>query len=249
MSHEISQLDIADRQLLPKQKVNIWTEIGEAEITYTIFGKAKVRIIHEHDKLRRNILLSTLGIALLSAIFWQGWVAFQQREAEQYAESLLPHGPSIEVLEPAPLPGYALQSPTLQPVKSNPRTPLQTSFSNPMNNQISSKPTQVGLKPADKTTIKPATQQPLIAINPQSASAATNTLSTNIQVENPPLRKPLPARIGAISSVANAKVVPSAASGIAVVSQPVAPLVKENTLMPTPTADKPLAVPSNVQSK
>jgi hypothetical protein len=249
MSHEISQLDISDRQLLPKQSVNIWTEIGEAEISYTIFGKAKVRIIHEHDKLRRTLLLSAIGVAVMSAIIWQGWVAYQQSEAEQSAESLAPQRPSIEVIEPAPLPGYSSHSPTSQPVKSSPRIPLPTDVTNQMNNLGSSMQAQTGLKPAEKTPLKAAAQQPLLVINPQSPSVAPNAIPPNPQVENSALRKPLPSRLGATSSVANATVVPFAASGAAVVSTPVTPMAKENNLLPSAAGDKQLATPINVQSK
>jgi len=63
MSHEINQLDIPDRQLqasTAQSKASTWTDIGEAQITYTIFGKAKVRIIRKHDNARRTFLLTGL---------------------------------------------------------------------------------------------------------------------------------------------------------------------------------------------
>ncbi len=59
MSHEINQLDIPDRQLqasTAQSKASTWTDIGEAQITYTIFGKAKVRIIRKHDNVPSHIL-------------------------------------------------------------------------------------------------------------------------------------------------------------------------------------------------
>ena len=56
MWHEISQYDIPDRQLLAakaQSSVGRRKDIGEAVITHTIFGKARVRIIREQDKIRR----------------------------------------------------------------------------------------------------------------------------------------------------------------------------------------------------
>ena len=49
MGHEISQLDIQDRQLLAtnaQSRAATWTEIGEAEITHTIFPKHAFRPDH-----------------------------------------------------------------------------------------------------------------------------------------------------------------------------------------------------------
>jgi hypothetical protein len=48
MGHEISQFDIQDRQLLagnPRPRAGIVTNLGEAKITRTIFGRAKVRVV------------------------------------------------------------------------------------------------------------------------------------------------------------------------------------------------------------
>lgn len=48
-----SQLDSVDRQKLlqdtPHQESE-WTEIGRAEVTLTLFGKAKVHVIRKHEQ-------------------------------------------------------------------------------------------------------------------------------------------------------------------------------------------------------
>ena len=83
MVHEISQFDIPDRQLLAGNKqpgLEILTDIGEAKITRTIFGGARVRVVRERDKKRRAWLLSALAVMALSAGAWQGWVALQRSE-------------------------------------------------------------------------------------------------------------------------------------------------------------------------
>src|SRR5512138_155268 len=76
--HEMSQLDIPDRQLRTTSahpRVSISREIGEATITHTIFGKAKVRIVRKHDRFRRGLELIVL--VLLAVAAWQMWLASQ----------------------------------------------------------------------------------------------------------------------------------------------------------------------------
>ena len=249
MSYEISRLDIADRQLLAKPNVSIWTDIGEAEITYTFFGKARVRIIHKHDKIRRTILLSTIGVVVVIAVIWQGWVAFQQNESLQSAESVTPQRPSIEVIEPAPLPVYTLHSATPQPVKNKPRAPLPTEVGQPTNSQNSATQTPLGLKPADKMVAKPVTQQPSITIKPQSAPVATNTFAPNNQIDKPLARRPLPSMQTVGTAVAATPAAATAASSPAAVTPHVAPLLKDSGSTPLRAGDKLLADPINMQGK
>lgn len=108
MSHDNSQLDISDRQLLPPASPSVWTEIGEAEITHNIFGRARVRIIRKHDNARRALWL--VAIVAIAAIAWQGWIAFRPVDSSQSADSL-PHASMDEhemarpfLPEPAPAP-------------------------------------------------------------------------------------------------------------------------------------------------
>ena len=84
MNHEISELDIPDRQLLASNtRPNIWTEIGEAQITHTIFGRAKVRIVRKKDN--RRLIFWVLGVAVLAiaGVAWQGLFTSQQPEEVQ----------------------------------------------------------------------------------------------------------------------------------------------------------------------
>lgn len=103
MSHEIGQLDIPDPRLRTSSassRAGLWTEIGEAQVTHTLFGRAKVRIIRKHDKLRRALWL-TAAVAVLAVTAWQTWLATQQAAAPQSAESALPSG--ANAIEGAPL--------------------------------------------------------------------------------------------------------------------------------------------------
>lgn len=126
MSHENSPLDISDRQLLPPASPSVWTEIGEAEITHNIFGRAKVRIIRKHDNARRALWL--VAIVAVAAIAWQGWLAFRPVDSSQSADSL-PHASMDEretarpfQPEPAPAPATVVAP----PMESLPAVPAQT---------------------------------------------------------------------------------------------------------------------------
>ena len=79
MGHEISQFDIADRQLLAgSAHAFMRSDIGEAKITRNIFGKAKIRVIREKDKILRAWLLAALAVVAIAVAAWQGWIALQQ---------------------------------------------------------------------------------------------------------------------------------------------------------------------------
>jgi hypothetical protein len=73
-------------------------EIGEAQIVHTIFGKAKVRIIRKHDKMRRTLWWAGVaGAAAIAAVVWQqGWFAPQQAESLQSAEALPAASPEAQ---------------------------------------------------------------------------------------------------------------------------------------------------------
>jgi hypothetical protein len=177
MSHEINQLDIPDRQLqasTSQSKASTWTDIGEAQITYTIFGKAKVRIIRKHDNARRTFLLTGTAVMVLAALAWQVWFTSQQTEPQQSADpaSTL----SASELESAPSP-----------------TEL---------NQHSVPQQLTDLNGTGQLSEKPVTARPLIASKPQTAPHAANdstsTNQTGMQqpvastVATPPATRPVP---------------------------------------------------------
>ena len=79
MGHEISQFDIPDRQLMAGSgRPGMWSDIGEAKITHSIFGGARVRVIRERDKVVRAWLLAVLAAIVLAVAAWQGWILLQQ---------------------------------------------------------------------------------------------------------------------------------------------------------------------------
>jgi FtsZ-interacting cell division protein ZipA len=89
MNNETGQLDIADRLMIAtdaQAKPSEWTEIGQAEIIHTIFGKAKVRVIRKNQKIRRIFII--LATVALLALVWEGWILFKQYETAKRNESL-----------------------------------------------------------------------------------------------------------------------------------------------------------------
>ncbi|MBI4808890.1 MAG: hypothetical protein HY799_08095 [Nitrosomonadales bacterium] len=167
MSDQYNQPDIQDRQLLPaRPKVSISKEIGEAVITETIFGKAKVRIIRKNDKFHRAMwLLALVGVGIVAAATWQGWVASQRSEA--VPEVVPAVTPGADVAEAAPA-SQAEAWPTLE--SAQPVLPSQTAIVNPMAVQQSSAPVAV-------TPVKPTLAPRPVTVKPQSATQPTGILA------------------------------------------------------------------------
>jgi hypothetical protein len=265
MSHENSELDIADRQLLPtgtRPRVSMSREIGEAVITHTIFGKAKVRIIRKNDDSRRALWLTALafaGVTLTSAAIWQGWFSSPQIEPIQNADSLAPV--SAEVPASAPVASQpenvvGASSPTL----SEPAALALTGANNPEVGKINAPQPTLTMKGVEHKTAKPVlaqpkpvAAQPLIANKPQTAPLATN---------NPPMEqadKPQPGRQAAANqlpakqamtpALATPHAMKPAASSPAVTAPQSALLVKEDPSNQIPIGDRQLADPINAHSK
>lgn len=85
---ELSGIQLRESRTQPR--VSMSREIGEAQIVHTIFGKAKVRIIRKHDKMRRALWWAgAAGAAAIAAVVWQqGWFVPQQTETQQSADAV-----------------------------------------------------------------------------------------------------------------------------------------------------------------
>ena len=160
MGREIGQFYIPDRNLQEsssRPNVNVWTDIGEAKINQTIFGKAKVSVIRKQDKKRRAWLWVMLALTAIAAASWQGWVTYQLRLRAAPPPSL---SESIKVSPPVfqsvnsplvaapPTPQVKPRMPPLLSPNSLPASP--TKNTNPAKNQI---PIQQPLK---STVVTPA---------------------------------------------------------------------------------------------
>ena len=222
MTYEISQLDVPDRQLLPtgaRARTSLSTEIGEAVVTHTIFGRAKVRIIRKHDKMRRTLWLTALlGVTVAAAAAWQGWMAAQQTEPVQSTEPAPALSTNAQESVPVPQPEYLAQPSAVPTVESKPVTPPQAGTNDA---QISQKPAPLGengipaRNPVD-------TQQP-----PKPAQA-----KQPVTVAKPRVVQP---------------VTQPAASSPAAVTTLAVPFAKEDAPVPAPAGNKQAADPVNAQ--
>ncbi len=179
MGHEISQFDIPDRQMMSSSaQARMWSDIGEAKITRTIFGRAKVRVIREKDKVIRTWLIAALVVTVLGVAAWQGWVALQQSK-------LLADTPPLSER-------ISVSAPVFHPEIINPATPrsasrgkseslIQSEIDSMLSNPNARPPRPTSSNSAEPMTAKPVTAQPLIADKPQAAPLAANNGTSTTQ--------------------------------------------------------------------
>lgn len=242
MVHEISQFDIPVRQLLAtnaQPRVCMGTDIGEARITRTIFGRAKVRVILERDKKRRAWLLTMLAVTALAAAAWQGWIAWQQMQSAAPPLSL---SERIRVSAPVFQSEVISPSATPQSVRDRQRTPTQIIIDN-MTTRREPAPQQP--KPAVQMAIQPFTPPSLTAGNaltakPQAPLATNNNVQKNQTVVQHPTKPPTPTQ-------------PAAPTTQPITSKPaadvplVAPTIKEGASTLSPAGNSQPSGSVNVQ--
>lgn len=177
MEREARKNDIPGRQLLvtsAQPGAGMWKDLGEAKITHSIFGRAKVRIVREQDKIRRALLLTALAVMAIAAAVWQGWGAMQQTEP-------LPATPvraKVQVSAPAFQPEYFTPSATLPSVSIKPEAPSQTEINKP-DSQKNSPQQSLGLKASEQIDVTPVAAKPLKASKRAASLAANNNSSKN----------------------------------------------------------------------
>ncbi len=253
MSDPISQPDIADRQLLVNApRVGTWTEIGQAEVTYTIFGKAKVRIIRKNDKARRTrMLLVALAGAILAVAAWQGWVATRQTEPVQA-------GPELSQTATVPVQAApATQPENIAPVQSavepRPITVPAAAMSKPAINQKPAIPQQqpAALVADEQAVAKPApARRPKAATQGEAVAAESGTPKapaekTSLSRATPPSQPAVPA----VATPPSVKTVERPAASNAAAASPTVPSTKEAAPTVSPAGERQPATPVNMQSK
>jgi hypothetical protein len=186
MSHEIGQLDIPDPRLRTSSassRASVWTEIGEAQVTHTLFGRARVRIIRKHDKIRRALWLTAMAAAAALAVTaWQSWLAAQQPAAPQSVESAPSfeakaiEGATVTQLEAvsAPAAEPAAQSARLAPAPAAPVPGSVTRQAQALNGGAERTPAKpvVPLATGNIAAKTPAATQPPVRPVPAKAPAA-----------------------------------------------------------------------------
>jgi hypothetical protein len=237
MVHEISQFDIPDRQLLASNKqpgLEILTDIGEARITRTIFGRAKVRVVRERDKKRRTWLLSVLAVMVLSAAAWQGWVALQRSEL---LVAQAPLSERIKVSAPVFNQEDAIPSDNTSSSKKKQRTPTQILLDS-MATHRPPEPQQMIDKAPGQNAAKPAAVQASAAGKPVKALAANNSPAdtqpekNQADLQHPP-GMPAPVHPVAPAAAASPDTQPKADKAAAA-APPADSIIREDTLPLSP---------------
>jgi len=227
MGHEISQFDIPDCQLLAtnsQPRVSFMSDIGEAKITHTIFGRAKVRVIREQDRKRRAWMLTVLVVTAIAAAAWQGWTIFQQM---QYVAPPVPLSERIQVSAPVFRPAHIAPDP--QPSGRKSESLIQTEIDGLLSGPLPRHP------PGWKPTARPVRSEPLIANKPQTTPVATiNNASIN-QTYRQQTLKPSAAIQPVAATVAT---IPQHAANIPAAVVPLAnPLAKRDASTPSPAGN------------
>jgi hypothetical protein len=165
MGHEISQFDIHDRQLMagiPQPKAAIVTDLGEAKITRTFFGRARVRVVREQDRKRRAWLLAILTVTATAAAAWQGWIIFQKM---QYVAPPVPLSERIQVSAPVFQPAHIAPDP--HPSRRKSESLIQTEIDGLLSGPLPRHPP--GWKPPEK----PVAAKPTMATQSQAPTQST----------------------------------------------------------------------------
>jgi hypothetical protein len=182
MSHNSGQLDISERLTMASNsqpKASEWTEIGQVEVIHTIFGKAKVRIIRKHDKMRRLIfLVASVAVVI---VLWEGWILFQRYVPVQniysYFHSSSDDNMSFAVSPPDKMPA----SDSTRMMKSQNKTNSENVTDTP-DDVLKDKPAQPQINiSSGKIAGQPIAQRPLTNVKPPLAPhAASNVAPTNV---------------------------------------------------------------------
>ena len=79
-------------------KAHVWTDIGDAEVEYSIFGNAKGRVYRQKDEVRGALRWTLLAMSLVIGAVWLISDASRQPEIVRVA----PPKPAVEIAKPEP---------------------------------------------------------------------------------------------------------------------------------------------------
>jgi hypothetical protein len=224
MGYEISQFDILNRQLMagnPQPKANIVSDIGEAKVTRTIFGRAKVRVIRGQDRKRRTWLLTLLVVIAFAAAAWQGWVIFQRVENKP---PQAPLSERISVSPPVFRPAHIAPDP--HPSRQKSISLIQSEINSMLSGPLPRHP------PGWVPPAKPGTA-PLAANKPQTTPAAATSSASANQTKGQQALKPSaaiqPAAATVVKTPQHTATTPQPAAKIPAAAVPLAgPLAKRD---------------------
>jgi hypothetical protein len=185
MSQEIGPLTLSERQLLmdTQTKASEWTEIGEAKITTTIFGTAKICIVRKHDKIRGAMFwLALLVTAVLAWVVWETLHPAEPPQRIEFAPPITANGETNVQFSPLVVVPVSAVSPTVKAApqlsdiqKKTEPLAVKPAFSNPLH------------RPPQATVAAP----PRIAY-PVASSQSAVAPQNKADITNPPVRETLP---------------------------------------------------------
>jgi hypothetical protein len=79
-------------------KAHVWTDIGDAEVEYSIFGNAKVRVYRQKDEVRGALRWTLLSMSLVIGAVWLVSDASRQPEIVRVAAPK----PVVVIAKPEP---------------------------------------------------------------------------------------------------------------------------------------------------
>lgn len=179
MGYEISQFDIPDRQLLggdPQSKTARASDIGEAKVTRTFFGSARVKVIRAQDRKRRAWLLTALLAIAAAVAAWQGWMIVQRVENEPPP---VPLSERIWVSPPTFRPAHIAPDP--HPSSRTPESLIQSEIDSLLSGPLPRHP-PAALKGTAKAPEKPADSETDL---PAPAATAKSTAANDTAVQQP----------------------------------------------------------------
>lgn len=246
MTQENEQPDIPDRQLLRTNagpRVTYSREIGEATITHTIFGKAKVRIVRRYDSVRRVLWLGAMAGA--AAVAWQVWRMAQPVEVMPSADSVSSANDRTPASVPAPQPEVATP-PAVMPLEQSKSVAAPVVVETAKAGTIQPKPLHPvpapGLKSA--AALPKPIPHPLPAVRPQlaphPASGVSALNSAKPLPPGPAMQRPLAAPVAAAPHPAQTAAHPAASSPALAV-----PLAAPAAAVPPPVGAKPVVAPAS----
>jgi len=180
-------------------KAHVWTDIGEAEVESSIFGKAKVRVYRKRDEVRDALRWSVLTFSLVGGAVWLIHEVSRQPEiayvAPQPVEEVNPE-PQMPVqvvpqvkprvmpsVTQSPLPQLQAKSATVV-ARPLPRPPAVVAGASA---PVAASPAPVAAKPAPVAPPVAKVSKPPVAVAPATPSpdvtkapvAAASAVSAN----------------------------------------------------------------------
>lgn len=231
MTQEIAQLD--ELKLKPlssgmRPKKCIQTDIGEVQVTRTIFGRAKVRIVRKIDRVRRSWLLTVMAVFTVLAATHQGWTSIQQARVQQSAVTKVGWSFAEPIKSLAAPPVSAALLDAVPETKNKPAARLQRETRNTFVAQKNTN-TQQPIEAPEPVAVKPAVPQPLPEPKPQAvaSTAAVRPVAATT---------PVPATIPAAATTPVASI--TTATAATTVPPAYKPLAASGTTTVTPSTTK-----------